>query len=64
LKPSIDVVISAPLDTLGDIPVAQLVTEGLQMDVRTDERVGHAVTLPTPERELRVAIKRTRTPRP
>jgi hypothetical protein len=62
LKPSIDVVISAPLDTLGDITVGPLVTEGVQMDVETDERVGHAVTLPTPERELRVAIKRTRTP--
>jgi hypothetical protein len=63
LKPSLDVVISAPLDTLGDIHVGPLVTEGVQLDVETDERVGHEVTLPAPERELRIAIKRTRTPR-
>jgi hypothetical protein len=63
LKPSLDVVISAPLDTLGDISVGPLVTEGVQLDVETDERVGHEVTLPAPDRDLRVAIKRTRTPR-
>jgi uncharacterized protein DUF4255 len=63
LKPSLDVVVSAPLAAV-DIPVAGLVTEGLQLDVETDERVGHQVT-PPPDAEtaLRIAIRRTHTRR-
>jgi hypothetical protein len=63
LKPSLDVVVSAPLDTVGEIHVGPLVTEGLQVDVDTDERVGHKVTLPDGAGTPRIAIIRTRTPR-
>jgi hypothetical protein len=63
LKPSLDVVVSAPL-AVTEIAVAGLVTEGLQLDVETDERVGHQVTPPPdPDTALRIAIRRTRAPR-
>lgn len=63
LKPSIDVVVIAPLDAIGEITVGPLVTEGVQLDVETDERVGHKVTLADEATVSRVAIMRTRTPR-
>jgi hypothetical protein len=43
LKPSLDVVVSTPFDPTGPITVGPLVTEGMQLDVVTDERVGHKV---------------------
>jgi hypothetical protein len=43
LKPSLDLVISAPLDTTGTIPVGPLAALGVQLDVETDERVGHRI---------------------
>jgi hypothetical protein len=64
LKPSLDVVVTAPLAAI-DVPVAGLVTEGLQLDVVPDERVGHEVT-PAPDAAtaLRIAIRRTHARRP
>lgn len=62
LKPSLDVVLSAPLDTAGDIGVSGLVTEGVQLDMDTDERVGHRVTSVDGEPKPRIAMTRTRTP--
>ena len=62
LKPSLDVVLSAPLDTAGDIGVSGLVTEGVQLDIDTDERVGHRVTSVDGEPKPRIAMTRTRTP--
>lgn len=43
LKPSLDIVVSAPFDPTGPIAIGPLVTLGLQVDVETDERVGHKV---------------------
>jgi hypothetical protein len=64
LKPSLDVVVTAPLAAI-DVPVAGLVTEGLQLDVAPDERIGHEVT-PAPDAAtaLRIAIRRTHARRP
>lgn len=44
LKPSLDIVVSAPFDPTGPITIGPLVTEGMQLDVETDERIGHKVT--------------------
>jgi hypothetical protein len=43
LKPSLDVVVSAPIDTSGQLPIGPLAALGVQLDVETDERVGHKV---------------------
>jgi len=43
LKPSLDVVVSTPFDPTGPLTVAPLITEGLQLQMPPDERVGHLV---------------------
>lgn len=64
LKPSLDVVVSTPLDAVGEIDVQSLVTAGLQVDVASDGRVGHGVTLHDDGGRSRIAIVRRRVPRP
>ncbi len=43
LKPSLDIVVSAPLDTSGRMAVGPLAALGVQLDVDIDERVGHRI---------------------
>src|SRR5690349_9432174 len=57
LKPSLDVVVSAPVDTAVTIPAGPPVTEGMVVDVEDDGTVRHRVS--TVEGEpLRVAMVR------
>ena len=55
LKPSLDVVVSAPIEPAGPVPVGPPVTAGLAVDV-AGERTGHLVLVD----ERRVAIRRMR----
>jgi hypothetical protein len=60
LKPSLDVVVSTPFDAVGEIQVDPVVTDGLQVALAPDERVGHRVTLHDEGGKTRIAIVRRR----
>lgn len=61
LKPSLDIVVSAPLDTSGKIPVAPLAALGVQLDVETDERVGHKIVPEASQLQPTTGTRRRRT---
>ncbi len=71
LKPSLDIVVSAPVDAAAVMAAAPPAREGLSVDMSdldngsADDRVGHG-TVPdsaSEEGEARVAMRRTRHPR-
>jgi len=57
LKPSLDVVVSAPIETGQAYPAGPPVTEGIKLDVTGDERVAHRIEENGGQR--RVAMART-----
>jgi hypothetical protein len=62
LKPSLDVVVSAPIETGRTFHTGPPVREGMQLDVADDEPIGHLVTLDAKKKDAppRVAIARGR----
>jgi hypothetical protein len=57
LKPSLDVVVSTPVDTGTEITAGPPVSSGLQLDIGGDGRVSHVVT-PDPDGHLSAAGQR------
>lgn len=58
LKPSLDLVVSAPVETGRTFPAAPPVVEGVRLDVEGGDTVRHRVT--TGDGELRIAMIRVR----
>ncbi|HEU4422798.1 MAG TPA: DUF4255 domain-containing protein [Pilimelia sp.] len=59
LKPSLDVVVSAPVDTGRSFPAGDPVEGGMRLDVG-DESVGHKVTPATGDNEQHVGMRKRR----
>ncbi len=65
LKPSLDIVVSAPVDAAAALAAGPPAREGLSVDLsgvdgdQTDDRVGHHVAA-EPDEDTRVAMRRTR----
>ncbi|MFL6074133.1 MAG: DUF4255 domain-containing protein [Mycobacteriales bacterium] len=66
LKPSLDLVACAPLESIREMPVGPPVTEGARVDMQGDQRVGHVLPPGAPpfqpRGENRPAMRRVRKP--
>jgi hypothetical protein len=61
LKPSLDIVVSAPIDAAAVLQAGPPVQEGLTLDLGGDEQVGHHVApAPAEDEQPRLSMRRTR----
>jgi hypothetical protein len=59
LKPSLDVVVSAPIDAARRFPAGPPTREGVRLTVGADDPVRHDVARPVPDAPPRVSMRRS-----